>query len=486
MFRQQSTETVTLTRTQLQAILEIITQIGGQLSFRYVFGPNHHLIGELNIAWVSGISRSETWSESNLNKRSDKSVPFRDKNQSNNALEDSGQWERPNEDLLTSNGWLNDIERSGRNSSLLMLNDNRHLNLSMSPTSSESSKGEEVRADSVMTSVSSNEANFRRYSKLNDSEFDWNALLRKRAKALEYSRALTLQHEDKMKRKREEMIKRREEDEILEKRLEEQRSKMREEFQRERRLIEDKRIVAEKKREAVIAAIEKTPIIRKKFLVESSDDVQPMAAIKPQTRSQDTSAQTEVLGVQYCEIGTQTDVQLLLQLFNDLNIISKQKSKSLSKLEDVNRRTDGSLKPDKSKTTLTQRKSCFKSDNHLDKRGEKSAKRSVWMKNKPNLVVNRNAENEVTKSETQIKQNSTNESKIENNNPKIEMREKAFRRSSLNISHSNENLSNLRTERIKSSIEVKTGQKFLPQIGVRPHSRKKWYSQERFDPNFLS
>jgi hypothetical protein len=30
MFKQKSTETVTLTRTQLQAILELMTQIGGK------------------------------------------------------------------------------------------------------------------------------------------------------------------------------------------------------------------------------------------------------------------------------------------------------------------------------------------------------------------------------------------------------------------------------------------------------------------------
>ena len=410
-------------------------------------------------------------------------------------MEASSHWEGRNEDLLTNNSWVNDIDRNDRASSLLMLNDNRLQNQSTSPTSSESSKGEEVRADSVMTNLSSNEANFRRYAKINDSEFDWNALNHKRIKAMEYRRDLTLQHEEKMRRKREEIIKRKEEEERLEKKLEEQRIRMRDELEREQRLIEDKKIIAEKKREAVIAAIEKTPIIkRRNFLVESSNDCQPVVAIRPQTRSQDTSAQTETQDIQYCEIGTQTDVQLLLQLFDDLNVASKQKSKSLSKLEDVAQTKN---QPGKTSTTMSQRKNNYRTEIHLDKRNKKVARRSQWVNpdlGKPNLVVNKKSRTESIKNDNKGNYNKLKEVEPKENlkeekkdlEVKIVSQDKAFRRNSLNISQSSENLSNLKTHRIKSSIEAINRPKFLPDISGRPHSRKKWYSQERFDPNYLS
>ena len=152
---------------------------------------------------MEGVSRSESWSESNSrHQRNDNKLMFPDYtgNQSENRQSFTGnsQWVRHNSDLLATD-WDKDNEHNGRASSLVMLTENPLHNQLLSPTSSNSSKAEELRADSVMTSDTSKESNFRRYARTNDSEFDWSDYHRKQLKALEYSKALAQQNLDKQK-----------------------------------------------------------------------------------------------------------------------------------------------------------------------------------------------------------------------------------------------------------------------------------------------
>ena len=80
-----------------------------------------------------------------------------------------------------------------------------------------------------------------------------------------------------------------------------------------------------------------------------------------------------------------------------------------------------------------------------------------------------------------------------NNNNKSDKKENVknepifdpLRRQSLNVS-SVDSISEKKKKRVMSSIDLKNKMHFLPQIGVRPHSRKKWYSQDTFNPNFLN
>ena len=151
---------------------------------------------------------------------------------------------------------------------------------------------------------------------------------------------------------------------------------MRKDFERERQEIQEKRAAAEKKREAVISAIEKTPIIkRRNFLVESPTDSQPVAAIKPQTRAKEISTQTENQSTNgFCDIGTQTDVQLLLYLLNEMNLLTKEKSKSE---ETLSKNTISASKP--KATNLSKR---YKSNLNLSEEKVVS-KRGLWV-NKQN------------------------------------------------------------------------------------------------------
>lgn len=488
MYHQKATETVTLTRPQLQAILEIITQIGG------LFSKKFNIFFLFNELWFPlGVSRPEPWSEPKPRHRNDNRLTFSDysENQSvDRQLFHNNLWGQRNEEFSSTTDWVNQSEPNGRASSLVMLNDNPNSNQLLSPTSSNSSKGDDLRADSVMTNETINETNYRRYARINDSEFDWNAFQRKKDKALEYRRALALQYEENKRRKLEEQQKRRAEENRLEARIEEQRNKMIKDYEREQKVIEELRLSAEKRREAVVAAIERTPIIKKRhFLVESPPESQPVAAIKPQTRTKEMSAQTEEHDSVYCDTGTQTDVQLLLHLFNEMNLLSKEKSKSLSNIAE---KQEKELKTGPKSTPISRSKKFRVKTNESQEKGEH--KRGVWVK-KPNPKMKYKTESKSTETlETEGKEEiiktefKTPEKSISNIEEESE-RTSPFRRQSLNISKSSENIFGIRNgKRVMSSVGpgVKEKRHFLPQISARPHSRKKWYSQETFDPKFLS
>ncbi|CAG2100804.1 unnamed protein product [Medioppia subpectinata] len=368
MLQQKATETVTLTRNQLQAILELISQIGG-------------------------ISRSESRNEVKSHFKNDNKIVVNGVTDGQLASVDH-YWESGKDDIMAKSEWISnksDSDPIQTSPPLLMINDSQISNRLLSASLSDLS-----RPDSVMTNESSTESKYRRYARINDSEFDWNELQRKRIKALEYSKALALQYEEKKQKRLEEQQRIRDEELMLEKRLEEERVKMKTDYEIEQNLIEKKRLLAEKKREAVVEAIERTPVIKKRhFLIDrnSAPDVSAVAAVaavKPQTRTHEMSAQTEKQNSQFCEIGTQTDVQLLLYLLNEMKLVSKERPKSKPKLSET-LSTDSTSSVGSQKPRI-RRKLKENTESKADQNKDKVVnKRPLWVKTpqtKANIKTN--------------------------------------------------------------------------------------------------
>jgi hypothetical protein len=473
---------------------------------------------------IIGINLTEAWDEPKHNYLTDSKITYNKETESeykqnNQLLNRNNYWENDREVLLERDDWYSlKSDRERHNNYAYLLNNNQFSNRIMSPTVSNCSKTAESRVDSV--NETSSESNFRRYARINNSEFDLNALHQKRVKVSEYSRALAQQKEEKQRKKLEDQERIRIEEELLEKRVREERLRMKTEYEREQKLIKEKKEIAERKREAVIAAIEKTPIIKKRnFLIDKESNetnhspqqsLVTVATIRPQARTKEIFVQTDKQSFsQNCDIGTQTDLQLLLRLLQEMSYPSKGKSKTSSDPNEI-------VSSDSSSLTIPTPKIHRKSnENHKLKGLQNSlAKRPVWGTNSQQIksyikntdkYPNRKLQ-EMRKKfkekgiqiQTPIIDKEVNEEKRVDENVVALKNSVKFsddtrpqpsslplRRNSLIQCSSARNISEDKNQK-RMSFDSNTKLNFLPQISARPHSRKKWYSQETFNPQLLN
>jgi hypothetical protein len=469
--------------------------------------------------FIIGINLTEAWDESKHNYLTDSKITYNKETdseykQNNQLLNRNNYWESDRELLLERDDWYSlKSEREQHNNYASLLNNSQFSNRIMSPTVSNCSKIAESRVDSVITNETSSESNFRRYARINDSEFDLNALHQKRVKVSEYRRALAQQKEEKLRKKLEDRERIRIEEELLEKRVREERLRMKNEYEREQKLIKEKREIAERKREAVIAAIEKTPIIKKKnFLVDKESDetnhspqqsLVTVATIRPQARTKEIFVQTDKQSFsQNCDIGTQTDVQLLLRLLQEMSYPSQEKPKTSSDPNEIISSDSSSL------TTPTPKIHRKSNENHKSKGLQNSlAKRPVWgtsnqqiksyIKNtdkypnrklqemrkkfKEKGIIDKEVNEEKTVDENAIALKSSVKFSDDTRPQPLSL----LRRNSLFQCSSARNISEDKNQK-RMSFDSNTKLNFLPQISGRPHSRKKWYSQETFNPQLLN
>jgi hypothetical protein len=476
--------------------------------------------------FIIGINLTEAWDEPKHNYLTDSKITYNKETESeykqnNQLLNRNNYWESDREVLLERDDWYSlksDREQHNNYAPLLMLNNSQFSNRVMSPTVSNCSKTAESRVDSAITNETSSESNFRRYARINDSEFDLNALHQKRVKVSEYRRALAQQKEEKQRKKLEDQERIRNEEELLEKRVREERLRMKNEYEREQKLIKEKREIAERKREAVIAAIEKTPIIKKRnFLVDKESDqtnhspqqsLVTVATIRPQARTKEIFVQTDKQSFsQNCDIGTQTDVQLLLRLLQEMSYSSKEKPKTSSDPNEAISSDSSSLT-----TPKIHRKS---NQNHKSKGLQNSlAKKPIWgtnnqqiksyikntdkypnrklqemrkkFKEKGNQIQTPIIDKEVNK-EKRVDENAiASKSSVKfSDDIRPQPLSLPLRRNSLIQCSSARNISQDNNQK-RMSFDSNTKLNFLPQISARPHSRKKWYSQETFNPQLLN
>lgn len=174
--------------------------------------------------------------------------------------------------------------------------------------------------------------NFRRYTRNSTSSFgsifggdsiDWHE---KRRKILEYRAELTAQKEEKERREKEEKEKARLEEEIAEKKMLAVQRRLKDEYEMERRIIEEKREMADKRRLAVIAAIEQASNRgrRKDNQVDSYVSNNNLISVATQTdRSNLNTSNDEFVNydsktTNCCSSSVQTDISLLFDLIRSL------------------------------------------------------------------------------------------------------------------------------------------------------------------------
>ncbi|XP_015781923.1 myosin-M heavy chain-like [Tetranychus urticae] len=183
--------------------------------------------------------------------------------------------------------------------------------------------------------------NFRRYTRNVTSSFgsifgggdpvDWNE---KRQKILKYRAELSAQKEEKERREKEEKEKTRQEEEVAEKRMLAVQRRLKDEYEMEKRLIEEKREIAEKRRLAVIAAMEQAKNRGKQRKDSQGHDNDQSSisqnghiSVATQTdryhfnttnNSEFSRSDIHCKEANYCSSSAQTDISLLFDLIRSL------------------------------------------------------------------------------------------------------------------------------------------------------------------------
>jgi hypothetical protein len=251
----------------------------------------------------------------------------------------------------------------------------------------------------------------RRYARINDSEVDIIELDMRRMKIAQYQRELAAQKREKELRLKEERDKIRREEEMLEKRLKEQQTRMRMEYEIEQKKLREKQELAEQKRAAVIAAIERTPKVKKRHFSNKSEMVEDdidnvqlltspvVATVLPLQTSNDISSQTndnQDRNKDTRDIGVQTDIQLLLALFNQVKVENgDEKEKVIRKPVVKEEQRYKPLQVDSSSSRSSSPAMPSASEMALTIKNKSFQHKPLWGINQPNKFYVKNSDKEL-------------------------------------------------------------------------------------------
>lgn len=358
---------------------------------------------------------------------------------------------------------------------------------------------------------------FHRYSRSNDSEVDFNSLEQKRQKMMQYQQELAAQKYEKEQREKLEKERLKREDELAEKRFREQQMKLQYEYEEEQRKFKERQEAAEKKRLAVVAAIEKTPILKKKtFFIEKKEQnnnqenetsFQPVIATVLPRQINDECSEID-LRRNLCDVAVQTDHYLLFKWFDKMN---------KHKQGNINVEVESSSSNNSSPVLIPRSsKNKYKVANVYNSKMKIESNKQIIKENgfiPPNKFYMKNSDKDIgrklLKSKCLTKSNEQAETKLKieenlkftstnsiNQRPLIRQKSAFNNQPQMNLNHRLDFLKQKRnsfspiSDFERAIFEESFKSKFLPDINncndgsARPHSRKKWHSQEAFYPSY--